>query len=143
MNDSQDPSDSLDPDDRDVLMAFLRAPSTCYITTLMPDGSPQLTQTWVDTDGEHILINSVVGFQKLRNVERDARVAVAVADPVHPSRYATVRGRVTATRTEGAAEQIEALAQKYLGAPYPWYGGRDQTRTTVVIAIDKIHVMGQ
>jgi hypothetical protein len=22
----------------------------------MPDGSPQLTQTWVSTDGEHIVI---------------------------------------------------------------------------------------
>ena len=40
------------------LLALLRQPSTCYIATLMPDGSPQMTQTWVDTDGEHVLINS-------------------------------------------------------------------------------------
>ncbi len=117
------------------LMALLRAPSTCYITTLMPDGSPQLTQTWVDTDGEHILINSVAGYQKLRNIERDPRVAVAVSDPAAPTRYITVRGRVTATTTEAAADQIEALAQKYLGAPYPWYGGRDQTRVSISISI--------
>jgi PPOX class probable F420-dependent enzyme len=88
----------------DELMTLLRAPSTCYITTLMPDGSPQLTQTWVDTDGEHILINTVVGFQKLRNIERDPRVAVAVADPAHPARYISVRGRVTATTTDHAAD---------------------------------------
>jgi PPOX class probable F420-dependent enzyme len=125
------------------LMALLRAPSTCYITTLMPDGSPQLTQTWVDTDGDHILINSVVGYQKLRNVERDPRVAVAVSTPSSPTRYITVRGHVTATTTDGAADHIEALAQKYLGTPYPWYGGRDQTRATITIAIDKIHAMGQ
>jgi PPOX class probable F420-dependent enzyme len=124
------------------LMALLRAPSTCYVTTLMPDGSPQLTQTWVDTDGEHILINSVAGYQKTRNVERDPRVAVAVSDPAAATRYITVRGRVTTTTTEGAADQIEALAQKYLGGPYPWYGGRDQTRATIVIAIEKIHAMG-
>ena len=37
------------------LLALLRQPSPCYLATLMPDGSPQLTQTWVDTDGEHIL----------------------------------------------------------------------------------------
>jgi hypothetical protein len=43
------------------------------VSTLMPDGSPQLTQTWVDTDGEHVLINSVAGFQKIRNIERDPR----------------------------------------------------------------------
>jgi hypothetical protein len=28
----------------------------------MPDGSPRLTQTWVDTDGDHVLINTVEGF---------------------------------------------------------------------------------
>lgn len=126
----------------DELIALLRAPSTCYVTTLMPDGAPQLTQTWVDTDGEHILINSVVGYQKTRNVERDPRVAVAVSDPVNPTRYVTVRGRVTATTTEGAADHIEALARKYLGGPYPWYGGRDQIRVTLTITIDKVHAMG-
>jgi PPOX class probable F420-dependent enzyme len=126
----------------DELITLLHAPSTCYITTLMPDGSPQLTQTWVDTDGQHILINSVAGFQKLRNVERDPRVAVAVSDPQRPQRYITVRGRVTATTTEGAADHIEALAQKYLGGPYPWYGGRDQTRVTLTITIDQVHAEG-
>ncbi len=135
-------TDAMAPHLSTELMALLRAPSTCYLTTLMPDGSPQLTQTWVDTDGEHILINSVVGYQKLRNIERDPRVAVAVSDPADPTRYITIRGRVTATTTEGAADQIEALAQKYLGGPYPWYGGRGQTRTTMTIAIDKVHAMG-
>jgi hypothetical protein len=33
------------------LLALLRAPSTCNVATFMPDGSPQLTQTRVDTDG--------------------------------------------------------------------------------------------
>jgi hypothetical protein len=79
----------------------------------LPDGSPQLTQTWVDTDGEHVLINSVAGFQKIRNIERDPRVA-------------------------GAADHIEKLAQRYLGGPYPWYGGRDQTRLLITIEADKI-----
>jgi hypothetical protein len=38
----------------------------------MPDGSPQVTQTWVDTDGVHILIDTVQGFQKVRNLGRRA-----------------------------------------------------------------------
>ncbi|MGW2286975.1 hypothetical protein [Streptomyces phaeochromogenes] len=41
------------------LLKLLNRPSPCFIATTMPDGSPQLTQTWVDTDGEHILINTV------------------------------------------------------------------------------------
>lgn len=41
------------------LLALLRQPSICYISTVMADGSPQVTQTWVDTDGKHVIINSV------------------------------------------------------------------------------------
>lgn len=33
---------------------------------------------------------------------------------------------------------VEALAQKYLGGPYPWFGGRDQVRVIYVIRPDRI-----
>lgn len=122
----------------DGLLALLRLPSLCYLSTLMPDGSPQLTQTWVDTDGEHVLINSVAGFQKIRNIERDPRVALTVSDPEKPHRYFAVRGRVLTVTEDGAADHIEKLAQRYLGGPYPWFGGRDQTRLLITIEADKI-----
>jgi len=122
----------------DGLLDLLRRPSPCYVATLMPDGSPQLTQTWVDTDGAHVLINTVAGFQKIRNVERDPRVALTVSDPADPVRYFQVRGRVVSMTTEGAVENIESLAQRYLGRPYPWYGGRDQTRVLLTIEAEKI-----
>jgi len=126
----------------DELVALLRAPSICYVATTMPDGSPQMTQTWADTDGRNVLINTVQGFQKLRNIDRDPRVAVSVSDPTAPSRYFAVRGHVVDVTTEGGAEHIEALAQRYLGGPYPWFGGRDQIRVIVTIAADRIHSMG-
>ena len=124
------------------LLAVLRQPSTCYIATSMNDGSPQMTQTWVDTDGEHVLINSVQGYVKLRNIERDPRVAVAISEPDNPSRYFQVRGRVVDVTTDGAVDHIEMLAQKYLGTPYPWYGGRDQVRVIIVIKPEKVSSMG-
>jgi PPOX class probable F420-dependent enzyme len=108
----------------------------------MPDGSPQMTRTWADTDGEHVVINTVHGHQKVKNVERDPRVAVNVCDLSSPSRYYAIRGQVVAITTEGAAEHIEALAQRYLGTPYPWYGGRDQIRLILTIRADKVRRMG-
>jgi PPOX class probable F420-dependent enzyme len=125
-----------------ALIVLLRHASPCFISTVMPDGSPQMTQTWVDTDGSHILINTVEGFQKVRNIRRDPRVAVAVSDPSNPSRYYSVRGEVLSVTSDGAAEHIEQLAQRYLGAPYPWYGGRDQTRLILTIEPHKMHSMG-
>ena len=124
------------------LITLLRQPSLCFLATVMPDGSPQMTRTWVDTDGEHVVINSVQGHQKVRNVERDPRVAVNVCDPSSPSRYYAIRGRVVGVTTEGAAEHVEALAQRYLGGPYPWYGGRDQVRVILTIGADRVRRMG-
>ena len=126
----------------DGFVEMMRKPNPCFLTTLMPDGSPQMTETWVDTDGEHVIINTVQGFQKVRNIERDPRVAVCVTDPASPARYYEVRGRVVDVTTKGGAEHIEALAQRYLGAPYPWYGGRDQVRVILSITADKIRGMG-
>lgn len=120
------------------LLALLRRPSPCFIATTMPDGSPQLTQTWVDTDGENILINTVVGFRKVKNVDRDPRVALSVADPDDVSDYFSIKGVVTGTSTDGAAEHIDLLSHRYIDEPYPWFGGRDQQQIVLTIRVDAI-----
>jgi PPOX class probable F420-dependent enzyme len=126
----------------DELLILLRQASPCFVATTMPNGSPQMTQTWVDTDGEHLLINTVEGYQKTKNVARDPRVSVSVIDPARSSRYYEIRGRVIASTTQGGEEHIEALAQRYLGRSYPRYGGPHQVRVILTISADKINVMG-
>ena len=86
------------------LLGLLRGTGLAFIATTMPDGSPQLTQVWVDTDGQHVLVNSVTTHRKVRNVRRDPRVAITVADPSDPSAYFQVRGRVLEMTTDGAAD---------------------------------------
>ncbi|RDH79748.1 PPOX class F420-dependent oxidoreductase [Mycolicibacterium moriokaense] len=120
------------------LLDLLRKPSPCFVATLMPDGSPQLTQTWVTTDGEHIVLNLVDGMQKMRNIARDPRVAVNVVDSQDTNRYYAVRGRVISTTTEGGAESIEEISHKYLGIPYPNFSGQPETRVLVTIEADSI-----
>jgi PPOX class probable F420-dependent enzyme len=122
----------------DGLLNLLRRPSPCFIATLMPDGSPQLTQTWVTTDGEHVVINVVAGHQKARNIARDGRVAVNVVDPDNVNRYYAVRGRVVATTTEGGADSIDEISQKYLGMPYPNFTGQPETRLILTVEADKV-----
>lgn len=121
---------------------LLREPAHCQIATLMPDGSPQVTQTWVDTDGHYILINTADSRQKVRNVRRDPRVAVNVIDPGNAYRVASVRGRVVEVTTEGADEQIDRLAKKYLGQEtYPF---RNPSEQRVILKIEpaKINASG-
>jgi hypothetical protein len=85
-----------------------------------------------------VIINTVDGHQKLRNIRRDPRVAVTVASPRTPSNYVQLRGPVVRETTEGAADHIELLSQRYRGEPYAWFGGRDQVRVMLFIQVDKI-----
>jgi PPOX class probable F420-dependent enzyme len=124
------------------VLTLLRQPNVCFLATAMADGSPQVTQTWVDTDGEHVLINSVQSHVMVRYIARVPRVAVAVSDPENSSRYVQVRGRVREVTTQGAVDHIDRLAQRYLGTPYPWYGGRDQVRVIIVIEPERMSSMG-
>ncbi len=121
---------------------LLHEPAYCEFATLMPDGSPQITQVWVDTDGEHVLINTAETRQKTRNVKRDPRVAVNVIDPRNPYRLVEIRGRVVEVTTEGADAMIDQLSLKYTGNPK--YQGRvpGEKRVIVKIAPDKVRAVG-
>ena len=121
---------------------LLEEPAFCQLATLMPDGAPHITQVWVETDGEHILINTNEGSQKEKNVRRDPRVAVNVVDPTNAWRIAMVRGRVVEVTTEGAVEQIDRLAKKCLGQEtYPFHRP-DRVRTAIKISPEKINEIG-
>lgn len=96
----------------------------------------------MDTDGEHVIINSVRGFVKVLNLQRDPRVAVVVSDPENPTRYFQVRGRAMDITDVGGTDHIEQLSQKYTGQPYPWYGGREQVRLIITIEAEHISGMG-
>jgi len=84
------------------------------LATLMPDGSPQVSVTWVDSDGEYILINTAEGRVKTENMRRDRRVAVSITDTGNPYRQAMIMGSVEGDTYEGAEEHINRMARKYL-----------------------------
>lgn len=92
-----------------------------HFATVMPDGSPQVTPVWCDFDGQHVLVNTARGRRKVKNIEKDSRVALSIMDPDNPYRYLEVRGRVEEVTEAGAAEHIDAMAKKYLGVDeYPY-----------------------
>jgi PPOX class probable F420-dependent enzyme len=125
-----------------ALQKLLKEPASCQLATLLPGGAPHITQVWVDTDGRHILVNTVVGHRKERNVRLDPRVAVNVHDPAQTYRVANIRGRVIEASTEGAAEHINQLSKKYLGTDiYPYH--RDgQQRIILKIQPERINSIG-
>ena len=124
----------------DRQIEFLKEPYIAEFVTLMKDGSPHITPVWVDTDGEHILVNTAEGRVKIQNVRRDPRVAVGIYDPENSyTRVLNVRGRVVEITTDGAAENIDDLSEKYNGVrPYPNHNP-DQPRLLLKILPDRIN----
>jgi len=111
-------------------------PNFAALTTLFADGDPQTQIMWVGCDEEHVLINTEIHRAKYRNVERDARVSVAIWDAADPYSYVEVRGRVVETVGGDAARaDIDALAQKYMGKDYP--NPVTSERVVLKIAIDR------
>ena len=87
-----------------------------YVSTLMRDGYPQITPTWVDIEDGNILVNTAIGRIKQKNVSRDPRLSIAIADQNNPYDMVTMRGKVIEQITGDAADKhIDKLAKKYLG----------------------------
>jgi PPOX class probable F420-dependent enzyme len=91
-----------------------------YLSTLMKDGSPQVTEIWVDFEDGNIIVNTAEGRLKHKNISRDPRIAICVVDHNNPYHMVIVRGRVVEQTKKGAEEHIDKLAKKYLGVDkYP------------------------
>ncbi len=88
------------------------------LATIMPDGSPQVTPLWFNTDGEHILINTAKGRVKDKNMRARPQVAMIIMDVKNPDHYLQIRGKVVEVTEEGAVDHIHALSTKYHGHPF-------------------------
>ena len=105
-----------------------------FVATSMKDGSPQITPTWVDVEDNLILINTALGRLKQKNLDRDPRIAVSVADNNNPYEMVTVRGEVIEQVTGEAAEvHIDKLAKKYIDKDK--YPGRSQGERRVLLKV--------
>lgn len=109
---------------RDLLQDAVKA--YLFLATTMPDGSPQVTPVWFNTDGEHILINTNEGRVKDRNMKARPKVAMVIQDPSTPYRYLQIRGEVVEMTREGADEHINQLSLKY--DERPWIHREGQKR---------------
>jgi PPOX class probable F420-dependent enzyme len=115
-----------------------RGKNLASVVTLMPDGQPQALLTWVDTDGEYLLVNTEPQRQKAKNVDRDPRITVLIHS-ADGSDWSEVRGEVVETITgDEARKHIDALAQKYTGADYANPIG-DQGRVILKVASKKVN----
>jgi PPOX class probable F420-dependent enzyme len=99
----------------DVFHDMLRSKAVAFISTTGKRGEPQVTPQWFLWDGEAVRISLVEGRQKLRNLRRDPRIAVAIADPADPTFYLELRGSISALVPDPGCTLEREIAHKYTG----------------------------
>lgn len=121
----------LDPTIRDLA----RGKNFAALTVIPASGHPMTHIMWIDADDEHVLINTDLGRAKATAMDNDPRVTVAIWNADNPYSYAEVRGRVVSTTVgQEAADHINALSDKYTGAPY----GFGPTDTRIIYRVEPI-----
>lgn len=110
------------------------------IATVLPDGTPHQTVTWIDYDGEHLLVNTAEGRRKVKNARGNPRASVMVIDSDDPHRYLSVQGEVAEITTEGAYDHANEMGLRYNGEEdFMARYGDDVTR--VLLRIRPEHVI--
>jgi PPOX class probable F420-dependent enzyme len=116
----------------------LEGTNYAHLATLMSDGSPHVSPVWIDFDGDHVLVNTVAGRVKERNVRRDPRVALSIRDQERVEDEVTIRGRVVEITHEGAIPHIHTLSRKYRGKDFDLPAGQ----VRVLLRIEPDYVRG-
>jgi len=100
---------------------LLNGPRVAALTTIMPDGMPQTTVVWCNYDGTHVLVNTMRGFRKEKNMRRSPKVTLLCYDPRRPLRSLEIRGTVVEMTESGAVEHLDGLSELYTGRK-PYFG---------------------
>jgi PPOX class probable F420-dependent enzyme len=93
--------------------ALLRRSRNGVLATVGPDGSPHAAPVWYLWDGDEILISTPGTTQKIRDIERNPRVALCVDDQV-AAEYLTLYGQASIVTGERVTELTWPLLLSYL-----------------------------
>ncbi|MGC2428046.1 MAG: PPOX class F420-dependent oxidoreductase [Nitrososphaeraceae archaeon] len=100
----------------DKIRQALTAGHLAHLVTLNKDGSPQISIVWVGLDGDEIVCAHLNLYQKLKNIQRESRVALSMETGGKTNglnNYLVIDGRARITKG-GAPELLNQLAQIYV-----------------------------
>ncbi len=102
---------------------LIEGPYCAALTTIMPDGQPQTTPVWCNREGDYVLINTMQGFRKEKNMRLNPRVTLLAFDPKKSLRSIEIRGTVVEMTEEGALAHLDQLTQLYYNDPQARFFG--------------------
>lgn len=97
---------------------LIEAGCPAHLVTLNPDGSPQVTLVWIGIEGEEVVAGHLPRNRKVRNIQRDPRIAISLETDTKSSmgltEYVVLYGEAH-IQEGGAPELLQRLAEVYIG----------------------------
>ena len=105
-----------------------------HVATINSDGSPQVSAVWIGLDGDLVTFNTAEGRLKTKNLQRHPDVAISITNQENPYENLILQGKVVEMTHDGADDDIDALAKRYLDADsYPF---RQDGEVRVIVKIE-------
>jgi PPOX class probable F420-dependent enzyme len=130
----------------DNVRAFLEEPRFAVMATINNSGTPQLTVMWyaLAEGADVVVLNTVRGLMKDRNLRRDSRMSLCVEDGL---RYVTLEGRAELIddRAQQEREVNELIAPRYIGwrlGSRRWQVIQGSDRIGIHMHVERVHVRG-
>ena len=118
----------------DEAKPLLEGKHFAHVATINADGSPQVSAVWIGLDGDLVTFNTAEGRLKTKNLHRNPDVAISITNQENPYENLIVQGKVVEMTADGADEDIDALAKRYLDADsYPF---RQDGEERVIVKIE-------
>jgi PPOX class probable F420-dependent enzyme len=109
---------------------LLTARNVAHMAVLMSNGAPQVAPVWITLVGGRPAIFSEKENLRVRNLRRDGRIAVSVADEHNPYRAVLIRGHVSdELGGDEAVAIMDEMSNRDVGSDYP-------VRTAIVFVIE-------
>ncbi len=123
--------------------AFLEEPRFAVMATINSSGTPQLTVMWyaLVEGADVVVLNTVRGLLKDRNLRRDSRMSLCVEDGM---RYVTLEGRaeLIEDRAQQEREVNELIAPRYIGqrlGSRRWEVIQGSDRIGIHMHVERVH----
>jgi PPOX class probable F420-dependent enzyme len=127
------------------LRQLIESGPLAHLSTINPDGSPQVTVIWIGLDGDEVVSGHMSHYRKLRNIERDPRVVLSFESPrdreafLNP--YAVLRATATVEPSDGAWDLLNRLVKVYV-SPDSEFPGAKGPGYIIRYAIERIGGVG-
>jgi PPOX class probable F420-dependent enzyme len=100
------------------LRELIESGPLAHLSTVNPDGSPQVSVIWIGLDGDHLVSGHLTWNKKLQNISRDPRVVLSFDAPRDPAvflnEHAVLRAHATIEPTGEAWDLLNRLIKVYM-----------------------------